>query len=177
MISPGLAIRADNTHDHSRWGVIISHYQYHNIGNFSGDHDKFGCHHENVNDTARCFKAECNCFVTYMLLGMFGFVAFWSLLMLRIYLPEEYWKWSYVWSWHGPGGCQGVRFVKQMAQIRAKNKKINMCGMMQSCAFTIHIFTVGEAVGSTCGKWDDDEEEDSFLQSRATDVNFGKMAI
>ncbi len=40
---------------------------------------------------------ECNCFVCYLMLGMLGFVAFWSLLMLRIYLPERYWEWSYIW--------------------------------------------------------------------------------
>jgi hypothetical protein len=45
-----------------------------------------------------CFEQECNCFVTYLMLGMLCFVAFWSLLMLRIYLPEKYWEWSYIWS-------------------------------------------------------------------------------
>ena len=37
------------------------------------------------------------------------------------------------------------------------------------------IFTVGEAVRLTCGKWDEDEEEDHFLQTRVMDVNFGKL--
>lgn len=41
---------------------------------------------------------ECNCFVAYLLLGMVGFVVFWSILMLRIYLPEKYWRWSYIWD-------------------------------------------------------------------------------
>ena len=48
--------------------------------------------------TFRCFASECNCFVAYLLLGMLGFVAFWSLLMLRVYLPERYWEWSYIWT-------------------------------------------------------------------------------
>lgn len=48
--------------------------------------------------TIRCFRAECNCFIAYLLLGMMGFIAFWSILMLRIYLPERYWEWSYIWS-------------------------------------------------------------------------------
>ena len=48
--------------------------------------------------TIRCFRAECNCFIAYLLLGMLGFIAFWSILMLRIYLPEKYWEWSYIWS-------------------------------------------------------------------------------
>ena len=30
-------------------------------------------------------------------LGMLGFVIFWLFLMLRIYLPESYWTWSYIW--------------------------------------------------------------------------------
>ena len=29
--------------------------------------------------------------------GMLGFIVFWSVLMLRIYLPESYWTWSYIW--------------------------------------------------------------------------------
>ena len=65
---------------------------------FSVGLEHFPRHQSASNGTAKCFKAECNCFVTYLLLGMFGFVVFWSLLMLRIYLPEEYWKWSYIWS-------------------------------------------------------------------------------
>lgn len=61
-------------------------------------HDHCPRHQSASDGTAKCFKAECNCFVTYLLLGMLGFVVFWSLLMLRIYLPEDYWKWSYIWS-------------------------------------------------------------------------------
>ena len=41
---------------------------------------------------------DCNCFVAYLILGMVGFVLFWGILMLRIYLPERYWQWSYIWS-------------------------------------------------------------------------------
>ena len=48
--------------------------------------------------TFRCCSVECNCFVAYLLMGMIGFVVFWSALMLRIYLPEKYWTWSYIWS-------------------------------------------------------------------------------
>ena len=36
-------------------------------------------------------------FHMYLVLGMFGFVAFWLVLMLRVYLPEKYWTWSYIW--------------------------------------------------------------------------------
>ena len=28
-------------------------------------------------------------------LGMIGFICFWTFLLLRIYLPETYWSWSY----------------------------------------------------------------------------------
>lgn len=36
----------------------------------------------------------------YLCLGMLGFVVFWLVLMLRIYLPESYWTWSYIWWRH-----------------------------------------------------------------------------
>lgn len=36
-------------------------------------------------------------FQLYLLLGMIGFFLFWLILMLRIYLPEKYWRWSYMW--------------------------------------------------------------------------------
>ena len=36
-------------------------------------------------------------FHLYLCLGMMGFVVFWLVLMLRIYLPEAYWTWSYIW--------------------------------------------------------------------------------
>ncbi len=48
--------------------------------------------------TFRCCAVECNCFIAYLALGMVGFVLFWSVLMLRIYLPEKYWRWSYIWD-------------------------------------------------------------------------------
>lgn len=38
-----------------------------------------------------------NCFHCYLCLGLVAFVTFWLVLMLRIYLPESYWTWSYVW--------------------------------------------------------------------------------
>jgi len=38
-----------------------------------------------------------NCFHFYLVLGLVGFFAFWLILMLRIYLPESYWRWSYIW--------------------------------------------------------------------------------
>lgn len=47
--------------------------------------------------TFKCCAIECNCFIAYLMLGMIGFVVFWSVLMLRIYLPEKYWRWSYIW--------------------------------------------------------------------------------
>ena len=33
----------------------------------------------------------------YLCFGMLGFLIFWLVLMLRIYLPETYWTWSYIW--------------------------------------------------------------------------------
>lgn len=36
-------------------------------------------------------------FHVYLCLGMLGFIVFWLVLMLRIYLPESYWTWSYIW--------------------------------------------------------------------------------
>ena len=36
-------------------------------------------------------------FHLYLCCGMMGFVIFWVVLMLRIYLPESYWRWSYFW--------------------------------------------------------------------------------
>lgn len=33
----------------------------------------------------------------YLCFGMLGFIVFWLVLMLRIYLPESYWTWSYIW--------------------------------------------------------------------------------
>ena len=36
----------------------------------------------------------------YLCFGMLGFLVFWLVLMLRIYLPESYWTWSYIW-WSG----------------------------------------------------------------------------
>ena len=36
-------------------------------------------------------------FHLYLCCGMLGFVIFWVVLMLRIYLPESYWRWSYFW--------------------------------------------------------------------------------
>ena len=33
----------------------------------------------------------------YLCFGMLGFLVFWLVLMLRIYLPESYWTWSYIW--------------------------------------------------------------------------------
>ena len=36
-------------------------------------------------------------FSIYLCFGMIGFIVFWLVLMLRIYLPESYWTWSYIW--------------------------------------------------------------------------------
>ena len=36
-------------------------------------------------------------FHCYLVLGLVGFFVFWLVLMLRIYLPERYWTWSYIW--------------------------------------------------------------------------------
>ena len=36
-------------------------------------------------------------FHCYLVLGLIGFFVFWLVLMLRIYLPERYWTWSYIW--------------------------------------------------------------------------------
>ena len=87
---------------------------------FSVGHDPFPRHQSASNGTTKCFKAECNCFVTYLLLGMLGFVVFWSLLMLRIYLPEEYWKWSYIWSWL----CAHQVVVIHVCQIKSRKCQI-----------------------------------------------------
>lgn len=65
----------------------------------SNHHLHHNHHHHNPHrsDTFKCFAFECNCFVAYLLLGLMGFVIFWSILMLRVYLPERYWRWSYIW--------------------------------------------------------------------------------
>ena len=36
-------------------------------------------------------------FQCYLGLGLVGFVTFWLVLMLRVYLHEKYWTWSYIW--------------------------------------------------------------------------------
>ena len=36
-------------------------------------------------------------FHCYLILGLIGFFVFWLVLMLRIYLPEKYWTWTYIW--------------------------------------------------------------------------------
>ena len=36
-------------------------------------------------------------FKCYLLLGLIAFVIFWLVLMLRVYLHEKYWTWSYIW--------------------------------------------------------------------------------
>jgi len=36
-------------------------------------------------------------FQCYLCLGLIGFVIFWFVLMLRVYLHERYWTWSYIW--------------------------------------------------------------------------------
>ena len=43
-------------------------------------------------------KKPSSWFTFYLCAGMLGFVIFWLVLMLRIYLPETYWTWSYIWS-------------------------------------------------------------------------------
>ena len=35
-----------------------------------------------------------NRFIKNDVLGMLGFICFWSFILLRIYLPETYWSWS-----------------------------------------------------------------------------------
>ena len=42
-------------------------------------------------------KKPSSWFHLYLCFGMLGFVVFWLVLMLRIYLPETYWTWSYIW--------------------------------------------------------------------------------
>merc|ERR1712136_181246 len=37
-----------------------------------------------------------NWFQCYLCLGLVGFVTFWLVLMLRVYLHEKYWTWSYI---------------------------------------------------------------------------------
>jgi hypothetical protein len=64
---------------------------------------------ESANETRNRRRSTscCNCcshkhtsswFHVYLCLGMLGFLIFWLVLMLRIYLPEPYWTWSYVWK-------------------------------------------------------------------------------
>ena len=43
-------------------------------------------------------KKPSSWFTFYLCAGMLGFVIFWLILMLRIYLPETYWTWSYIWT-------------------------------------------------------------------------------
>ena len=58
-------------------------------------------------DSANAEEDSPALFTCYLLLGMTSFVTFWVMLMLRIYLPERYWTWSYIWwSWAGCLLCQ-----------------------------------------------------------------------
>ena len=47
--------------------------------------------------TRRYYPPSGRFFHCYLILGLIGFVVFWLVLMLRIYLPEKYWTWSYMW--------------------------------------------------------------------------------
>ena len=47
--------------------------------------------------TIRYYPPSGRFFHCYLILGLVGFVVFWLVLMLRIYLPEKYWTWSYMW--------------------------------------------------------------------------------
>ena len=54
----------------------------------------------NENSAKLCWgkiKKPSSWFHLYLCFGMLGFVVFWLVLMLRIYLPETYWTWSYIW--------------------------------------------------------------------------------
>ena len=44
-----------------------------------------------------CITKPSTWFHFYLCFGMIGFIVFWLVLMLRIYLPESYWTWSYIW--------------------------------------------------------------------------------
>ena len=53
---------------------------------------------ECVPPTARTYYPTSGRFFhCYLVLGLVGFFVFWLVLMLRIYLPERYWTWSYIW--------------------------------------------------------------------------------
>ena len=56
---------------------------------------------ESRNEPNRTNSSQCGKGGTWfhfnLCLGMLGFVIFWLFLMLRIYLPESYWTWSYIW--------------------------------------------------------------------------------
>nr|XP_040569093.1 uncharacterized protein LOC121118580 [Lepeophtheirus salmonis] len=41
------------------------------------------------------YPVSISVFHVYFSLGLVGFILFWTVLMLRVYLPESYWKWSY----------------------------------------------------------------------------------
>ena len=103
--------------------LLIYAFMQYTLKNFlSAGHGHFPQQENTTNGTTKCFRAECNCFVTYLLLGMLGFVIFWCLLMLRIYLPEEYWKWSYIWSWScGYHVCQIKSNIRSIEMICISN--------------------------------------------------------
>ena len=62
---------------------------------YPGHHNKLGPNGYE-RSTPSDFRAL-STFHLYLCCGMLGFVIFWVVLMLRIYLPESYWTWSYFW--------------------------------------------------------------------------------
>ena len=67
----------------------IGHHNKLGMGNLGGGYER---------STPSDFRGL-STFHLYLCCGMMGFVIFWVVLMLRIYLPESYWRWSYFWWW------------------------------------------------------------------------------
>lgn len=89
------------------------------------NHSEFMTDIENEDRTSNKCAASKNgtWFHFNLCLGMLGFVIFWLFLMLRIYLPESYWTWSYIWwSSSEEGKTPWMRLSFYMCQIFMKKE-------------------------------------------------------